>query len=465
MPQDEFLRGGLLCEFINRFEITDVFSVAPESEWPKIYESVDRDRVRFSRVLTGYLGEETVERIDRIVAGAPERPTDVGYRAHPGAPWLGRHGMLKGRIGEEFERSAPAHGLSTDISMRDEDVHHGDDWFRFLAACKYTIGIEGGATVLDRDGVFKERTERYLAEHPDAGYDEVEANCFPGEDGKLALMAISPRHLEACATGTCQVLVEGSYNGILRPGDHYIELRDDLSNLEQVLETMASDRGAAPDHRCRPSRHRRLGPVRIRELRRRGRRRDPGGGRRGGTWDGAEGAAGGRRRPGLLGEGAPRPVAATPAQQSRRPRASRSGRRLPAAPDIRHRAERRRGRIGPEVKGVASVTPLAVVRDSRTYKHGASLARLGYESVVVEDKPSGPGVDAPPFELVSATAAGPAAGPAAPGSPRPRPPAGNCCPRAWWRCCLARSSGRCAAWPTACCARPRRRSRWSGCWR
>ena len=219
-----------------------MFSVAPESEWPKIYESVDRDRVRFSRVLTGYLGEDTVERIDRIVAAAPERPIDVGYRAWPGAPWLGRHGMLKRRIGEEFERSSPTHGLSTDISMRDEDVLNGDDWFRFLASCKYTIGVEGGATVLDRDGVFKERTERYLAEHPDAGYDEVEAHCFPGEDGKLALMAISPRHLEACATGTCQVLVEGAYNGILRPGDHYIELRGDLSNLEQVLETMASDR-------------------------------------------------------------------------------------------------------------------------------------------------------------------------------------------------------------------------------
>ena len=69
------------------------------------------------------------------------------------------------------------------------------------------------------------------------------------------------------------------------------------------------------------------------------------------------------------------------------------------------------------MKRVASVTPLAVVRDSRTYKHGASLARLGYESVVVEDKPSGPGVDAPPFELVSATAAGSAAEPAELGSP------------------------------------------------
>ena len=51
---------------------------------------------------------------------------------------------------------------------------------------------------------------------------EVEAACFPGEDGRLQLFAISPRHLEACATRTCQVLVEGDYSGVLRPGEHYI---------------------------------------------------------------------------------------------------------------------------------------------------------------------------------------------------------------------------------------------------
>ena len=85
-PRTSSCKRTLLCRFIQEFEITDVFSVAPESEWPKIYRSVDRDRVRFSRVLTGYLDEETVERIDRIVAGSPERPIDVGYRAWQGAP-------------------------------------------------------------------------------------------------------------------------------------------------------------------------------------------------------------------------------------------------------------------------------------------------------------------------------------------------------------------------------------------
>lgn len=242
LPQDEFIHTGLLSDFINDFEIDHVLSVAPPSEWPKIYATVDRERVAFSQVLTGYLSEETVARIGSIVARqGGERPVDVGYRAWAGAPWLGRHGMLKRRIGEAFAERAPGKGLSVDISMEDGDVLNGDDWFRFLAECKYTVGVEGGASVLDRDGVFKDRTEAYLAEHPDAGFDEIEAACFPGEDGKLSLLAISPRHLEACATRTCQVLIEGDYSGVLEAGRHYIPLQPDFSNLGEVLDAITVD--------------------------------------------------------------------------------------------------------------------------------------------------------------------------------------------------------------------------------
>ena len=84
------------------------------------------------------------------------------------------------------------------------------------------------------------RTERYLDAHPDATFEEVEAACFPGEDGKLQLFAISPRHLEACATRTCQVLVEGDYSGVLRAGEHYIPIAKDLSNVEEVLDRLQS---------------------------------------------------------------------------------------------------------------------------------------------------------------------------------------------------------------------------------
>jgi hypothetical protein len=241
IPQDEFLRSELLSEFIEDFGIGHVFSAAPESEWPKIYAGVDRERVRFTRVLTGYLEPRSVRRAERITASVSDRTIDIGYRAWHAAPWLGRHGQLKHQLAEAVRERAPRHGLSVDISTREEDTLFGDDWYRFLASCRYTIGVEGGASILDRDGTLKEATERYLVEHPGGTFDEVEAACFPGRDGELSLFAISPRHLEACATRTGQVLVEGDYNGVLRPNDHYLPVDRDLGNLDLVLGELADE--------------------------------------------------------------------------------------------------------------------------------------------------------------------------------------------------------------------------------
>jgi hypothetical protein len=127
------------------------------------------------------------------------------------------------------------------IFRHQEDTLWADAWYKFLLRCKYTISVEGGATVLDRDGSIQRRTASYLAEHPDASFEEVERACFPGLDGGLRYVAISPRHLEACATRTCQVLVEGQYNDVLVPGRHYPELKRDFSNLEEVLAVIKHD--------------------------------------------------------------------------------------------------------------------------------------------------------------------------------------------------------------------------------
>ena len=241
MPQDEFLRSDALCDFIRDAGVDVVFSVSPQSEWPKIYAAVDRERVRIEPVLTGYLDERTLRRIGEIVDESRERPHDVFYRAGAERPYLGRHGMLKTDIATQGTVAARACGMTTDISISPDDTLLGDAWFRHLAAARWTLGVEGGASILDRDGTVREATMRYVAEHPDAGYDEVEAACFPGRDGELALFALSPRHLEACATRTGQILVRGGYSGVLEPGRHYLELEPDLSNLDQVLGQAADE--------------------------------------------------------------------------------------------------------------------------------------------------------------------------------------------------------------------------------
>jgi hypothetical protein len=244
LPQDEFIHSDLLSEFINEFSVDHVFSVAPPSTWKAIYRGIDFGRVQFHNVLTGYLDEERLPKIAAIGAASRQRPIDIGYRtAGRPVPWFGCHGYLKQQIAEIFQEKAAAKGLVTDISTRDEDAIPGDAWYDFLARCKYTLGVESGTSLIDPDGTLRGLTEAYLARHPQAPFSDVEAACFPGLDGRVNLYALSPRHLEACVTRTCQILTEGDYNGILEAGTHYIPLKKDFSNIDDVLERVARGDG------------------------------------------------------------------------------------------------------------------------------------------------------------------------------------------------------------------------------
>jgi hypothetical protein len=239
IPQDEFLNTDLLVEFLQEFRVNHVFTCAPADEWERIYGPLMADGVGLTRVLTGYLEPHTVNRINRLADKVGERDIDIGYRSWKPEPWLGRHGMLKGWIAERFAEKGRTLGLRVDISVDRAATLFGDAWYRFLLRCRYTIGVEGGASIHDRDGRIRRCVDAYIAEHPDAGFEEIEHSCFAGLDGTFNLRAISPRHLEACATRTPQALVEGSYNGILKPGIHYLPLRADLADISEVLEEIA----------------------------------------------------------------------------------------------------------------------------------------------------------------------------------------------------------------------------------
>jgi hypothetical protein len=236
IPQDEFLHTDALADFLVDFDVRHVLSCAPEGEWPKIYARVI-DRVSIDTVLTGYLEPRTVDRIERLRAEVGEaRDIDVGYRAWKAEAWLGRHGVLKTEIAGAAHEAADRLGMTNDISVDPKDTLLGDDWFRFLIRCAATIGVEGGASVLDHDGAVKECSDAFVGQHPDASFAEIEQACFPGRDGELHFFALSPRHLEACATRTLQVLVDGEYGGVLKPNVHYLPVKRDLSNLPDALD-------------------------------------------------------------------------------------------------------------------------------------------------------------------------------------------------------------------------------------
>jgi hypothetical protein len=241
IPQDDYIHTTALRDFIRDFAVDRVLSCAPESEWRTIYGDLADGPARFTRVLPGYLEPATLRRIARLQPYAGERTIDIGYRAWRPDYSLGHHAQLKAQVGEAFASAAIERGLRADISLRDEDTILGDDWYRFMLRCRWMIGVEGGASLIDPDGSIRERTAAYRASHPDASFEEVEAACFPGLDGSINLVSISPRHLEACATGTAQVLVAGSYNGILEPELHYLPVRPDLADVPDVIERLRDE--------------------------------------------------------------------------------------------------------------------------------------------------------------------------------------------------------------------------------
>ena len=99
------------------------------------------------------------------------------------------------------------------------------------------IGCESGSSVLDRRGEIKAKIQAIERRHPTITFEELHSELPVGWDDHQ-FFALSPRHFEAIMTKTCQVLVEGRYDGVLEPGKHYIALKRDFSNLEEVLDNV-----------------------------------------------------------------------------------------------------------------------------------------------------------------------------------------------------------------------------------
>lgn len=243
-PQDEYINSKYVNDFIDRIGISTVYTVQPKSVWDKVYPNAKSRGVKLRPALTGYLDDTLVADVIREdLFPLTGRKIDIGYRTTGVPPvWYGRHAVLKIEIANRVKPVAIQRGLTVDISTSPDDTIANESWYQFLGGCRYTIGVEGGTSIIDFDGSIKDAVEKYIANNSNAQYDEVEKNCFPGLDGTFSGFALSPRHLEACMTRTCQILIEGDYNGVLQPWKHYIPLKRDFSNLEQVFDLFQDER-------------------------------------------------------------------------------------------------------------------------------------------------------------------------------------------------------------------------------
>lgn len=241
LPQDDYDCSAVLDRWMIEWKIDAVYSPCPADTWPVLYPGCSAaGAVRGG--FTGYVSETWIDAW-RNLRPFESRSIDVSYRARKLPPNFGRIGHLKGVIGERFASHPATADLRLDISTDPKAVIPGAQWHAFLEDSRFCLATNSGSSLLDPEGQIRACVERYLVRHPDADFDEVEAHCFKGEDGKYAFTAISPRHLEAALAGTVQIATPGDYGGIFEAGTHYMRLEPDCSNAADVTDRMR-DRSA-----------------------------------------------------------------------------------------------------------------------------------------------------------------------------------------------------------------------------
>jgi hypothetical protein len=198
--------------------------------------------IRKVTVLTGYVNDNL---IGLKVPAYRDRALDVGYRARKVPAWLGSHTLQKWQIAEKFARDAVRYGLKTDLSCREEDRIYGEAWTRFMTNCKAVLGTESGASVCDFTGEIQRNVEAHVARDPDVSFEALRDLYFKEEDCRLMMNVISPRCFEAAALRTLMIMYEGEYSGVMKPWKHYVPLKMDHSNMDEVVAILRDEARAS----------------------------------------------------------------------------------------------------------------------------------------------------------------------------------------------------------------------------
>ena len=232
LPQDEFVNTALLDSYFESLSNLHIMTILPESEWSKIYPSSMKKGHTFEQVLTGYINHlPSKKQLDFF-----KRKYEISYRAWETEPWLGKHSYKKYEIYKKF---AEVKKPNWNISTNQKDVLVGKSWDKLLQNSKFVIGTEQGASISDPHGILREQYLIYKANNPDSDWMKSYEDCnFELYEKSLDLRGLSPRIFEAMQNNAALILLEGDYNGVLKPNKHYLPLKKDYSNLEAIVSNL-----------------------------------------------------------------------------------------------------------------------------------------------------------------------------------------------------------------------------------
>jgi hypothetical protein len=230
--QDEYDWTNKLGNFINDLGFHVVFTCVPPEYVARIYPAVRFPDTKFVNVLTGYVPEDLARRASPRLR---DRPIAIGYRGRDIGARYGALAFDKAEIGRRMRAICAERGIPHDIEIAEDKRIYGDDWYVFIQSCRAMLGTESGSNIFDDDGSL---ADRYKSMTQELGRPPTHEECRPFTaplEERVNMGQISARIFEGAALRTPLILFEGDYSGAIKPGEHYIGLKKDFSNVDEVL--------------------------------------------------------------------------------------------------------------------------------------------------------------------------------------------------------------------------------------
>lgn len=213
-----------------------IVTCVPETHWRDVFRDDAFRCVSFINALTGYVPEALLNFPNPKPLA--DRDWTLGYRSRPVPFTYGRLTQEKLLIGQRMKQICAERRIPANIEVTEESRIYGLAWPEFIGNCRAVLGTESGSNVFDFDGSIKPAIAAFLEEHPDADFESVHARFLQGRDDKIHMNQVSPRIFEAIAMRTGLVLFEGNYSGVVRPWEHFIPLKKDFSNVDEVFSAL-----------------------------------------------------------------------------------------------------------------------------------------------------------------------------------------------------------------------------------
>lgn len=237
--QDEYESTEIARSWMDRLSFDVVYTCVPPAWHSDVYPKYRFPATEFISTLTGYVPEN--RNLEDYALPLEDRKVVIAYRGRKLPEIYGDLGQEKLRIGVEMKAHSERRGICVDIEVDDSKRIYGDEWYRFMGSARATLGTESGSNIFDFDGTLKLEVARIKENNPDISYSDISAKVLAPHEGRIHMNQISPKVFEAIRLRTALVLFEGEYSGVVRPNEHFIPLKKDFSNIDEVYAKLADD--------------------------------------------------------------------------------------------------------------------------------------------------------------------------------------------------------------------------------